>query len=137
MERAIWLKMTGKTEAAREIFYNELKPLETVPVVAIEHADLELESFRWGRAWRILDSALQRLKVANADLDRPEHRLMAIARAMLGIRHRGDLKSSIVEIERTMQWLRDVPVADYTDVQVGHIIFSVETRLANTTFILG
>jgi hypothetical protein len=105
-------------EAARAIFENELKPLENVPIVAIEHTDLEIDACRWGKGWRILDSALQHLKDAGANLDLPEHRLMASTRAMIGVRHRGDVDSSALEIERTKLWLQDVPVADYTDIQV-------------------
>ena len=118
IEHAIWLKITGQTGAARAIFENELRLLGNVPIVVIEQTDLELDAGRWGRAWRILDSALKHLKETGANLDLPENRLIALIRAMTGIRHRGDVDSSAVEIERTRQWLQDVPVADYTDVQV-------------------
>jgi hypothetical protein len=118
VERAIWFKMSGRVDDGRAIFNRELKAYRSFPVVIIERADLELEAGRWGAAWKILDSALRDLKEANADLDQPEHRLMALTWAMLGTRHRGDLASAALEIERTQDWLRNVPVADYTDVQV-------------------
>ncbi|KAF9771277.1 hypothetical protein IL306_011091 [Fusarium sp. DS 682] len=118
LERAIWLKISGRAEEARAIYYNELKSFATVPVVAIEHADLELEAGKWGRAWKILDSGLAQLHEADKDLDAPEHRLMALTWAMLGTRHRGDVTSSAREIERTQHWLAEVPVADYTDIQI-------------------
>jgi len=118
IERAIWHKMSGQGEDARAIFDCELKAYRSFSVVVIERADLELETGRWGAAWRILDSALRDLKEANADLDHPENRLMGLTWAMLGTRHRGDLASAAVEIERTQDWLRDVPVTDYTDIQV-------------------
>lgn len=118
VERAIWFKMSGRADDGRAIFDHELKAYRNFPVVIIERVDLEFETGRWGAAWKILDSKLRELKEANGDLNLPEHRLMALTWAMLGTRHRGDLASAAREIERTQVWLRDVPVADYTDVQV-------------------
>jgi hypothetical protein len=118
LEKAIWFKMVGRTDDARAIFGDELKRFEKTPVVAIEHAELELEAGKWGRAWRILDSRLIDLKKSHEDLDRPEHRLILLTWAMLGTRHRGDLAPSAREIERTQVWLGNVPVSDYSDIQV-------------------
>ncbi|KAF5681879.1 hypothetical protein FCIRC_5308 [Fusarium circinatum] len=133
LERAIWLKMSGLANEARAIFDNELRSFAAVPVVAIEHADLELEAGKWGRAWRILDLELLKLREAKEDLESPEHRLMLLTWAMLGTRHRGDVDSSAIEIERTQHWLDGVPVANYTDIQAGcirrYVIASLFTRL--------
>jgi hypothetical protein len=118
IERAIWLKMIGQVNAARAIFNHELKPFMRFPLFTIELADLEHESGRWGKAWRILDSGLAYAIETGEDLDAPEYRLMALTRAMLGTRHRGDLASSALEVERTQRWLCDVPVTEYTDIQV-------------------
>ncbi|QGI65071.1 hypothetical protein CEK26_009024 [Fusarium fujikuroi] len=133
LERAIWLKMSGLANEARAIFGNELGSFAAVPVVAIEHADLELEAGKWGRAWGILNSELLRLREAKEDLESPEHRLMLLTWAMLGTRHRGDVTSSAIEIERTQHWLAGVPVEEYTDIQAGcirrYVIASLFTRL--------
>jgi len=129
LEQAIWLKITGQTNAARDIWENELKTYRHIPVVAIEFADFEFESGRWGQAWRILDTALKAPRALDGkknngsldldvDLDLPEYRLMALTWAMLGVRHRGDLDSAAIEIERTRQWLWEKRVDDYTDVEV-------------------
>ncbi|KAG9502322.1 hypothetical protein J7337_005149 [Fusarium musae] len=133
LERAIWLKMSGLANEARAIFDNELRSFAAVPVVVIEHADLELEAGKWGRAWHILDSKLSQLREAKEDFESPEHRLMLLTWAMLGTRHRGDVTSSKIEIETTQHWLSGVPVADYTDVQAGcirrYVIAGLFTRL--------
>ena len=118
LERAIWLKIAGRATEARATFETELEPFAAVPVVAIEHADFELEAGRWGRAWRILNVRLEEAQNTNEDLGTAEHRLMALTWAMLGTRHRGDVTSSAREIERTQDWLSEVPVAQYTDIQV-------------------
>jgi hypothetical protein len=118
IERAIWLKTIGQVNAARAIFNHELKPFMKFPLITIELADLEHESGRWGKAWRILNSGLAYAKETEKDLDAPEYRLMALTRAMLGTRHRGDLASSALEVERTQSWLCNVPVTEYTDIQV-------------------
>jgi hypothetical protein len=126
LEDAIWLKLTGQSEAARAIFQDELKPFKNLPIISLEHADFELENGRWGRAWRILDSCLSTLKDNSANPGLPEHRLMALTRAMLGIRHRGDHATAAWEVERTRLWLQHVPVAEYTDIQVS--LFSGASR---------
>ena len=118
IERAIWLKMIGQVNAARAIFSYELKPFMRFPLFTIELADLEQEYGRWGKAWRILDSGLTYAKETGEDIDAPEYRLMALTRAMLGTHHRGDLASSALEVERTQRWLCNVPVTEYTDIQV-------------------
>ncbi|KAH8178995.1 CHAT domain-containing protein [Sarocladium implicatum] len=133
LERAIWLKIAGRSKEAQGIFENELAPYAAVPVVTIEHADFELEAGKWGRAWRILDSRLAQLREAREDLETAEHRLMALTCAMLGTRHRGDVTSSAREIERTQSWLSEVPVTDYTDIQSScvrrYVIANLFTRL--------
>jgi hypothetical protein len=115
--------MVGRTDDARAIFGNELKRFERTTVVAIEHAELELEAGKWGRAWRILDSRLIDLKKSHEDLDSSQHRLILLTWAMLGTRHRGDLASSAREIERTQVWLGNVPVSDYSDIQVRSFLY--------------
>src|SRR5687768_412672 len=82
IENAVWFKMTGDLTAARAIFANELQPLKDEPIVIIEHADLELESSRWGKAWRILDAALKNVlekgEAGEADLNLPHYRLIKL-----------------------------------------------------------
>lgn len=129
LERAIWLKTLGRTKEARSIYHDELAPLDDTPVVVIERADLEHESGRWGEAWRILDRALTLAKESGKDLDEPEYRLMALTRAMLGTRHRGNIVSSADEVARTQCWLRRVSIKDYTDIQVSYLFtLSLEVR---------
>src|SRR3954464_9475711 len=118
IEQALLLKVTGQVSSARAIFTGELKAFRNIPIVAIEHADLELEAGRWGAAWKTLNSARDHFKRVRADFDLPEHRLIALTWVMLGIRHRGDLDSAARELERTRQWLWELPVSEYTDIQV-------------------
>ncbi|KAF2679725.1 hypothetical protein K458DRAFT_490373 [Lentithecium fluviatile CBS 122367] len=136
LEKAIWLKKTGQRDAARTIFANDLAPVNNIPVVIIEQADLEIEAGRWGRAWRLLDSALKELADVHADLDLPQHRLMMMTREMLGIRHRGDHDSAAREIERMRQWLCDLPATEYTDVQTScisrYVIANMLSRLTSS-----
>lgn len=120
LERAIWLKMLGRTSEARAIYHDELGRFRTYPVVITELADLEHESGRWGEAWRILEAGLNDFEGTKPDLYSPEYRLMALTRAMLGTRHRGDVESSAHEVARTQRWLQNVPVGDYTDIQVSY-----------------
>jgi hypothetical protein len=110
--------MTGRMDASREIFEQHLIPLQHLPIVAIERAVLEQEAGRWGKAWSILDEAIKRAQYHDTDLDLPEYRLIAMMRAMFGIRHRGDLNFALQELRRTKAWLCDVQISEYTDIQV-------------------
>jgi hypothetical protein len=130
LEKSIWLKIIGQPDAARQMFNEELKPFHTEAVVVLEHADLELEYGRWGKAWRILDTALEDLRNTGTTLDLPEHRLMVLTWAMLGIRHRGCVDPVPIELERTRLWLEQVPVAEYTDIQVSFIL-TIRAKLSN------
>jgi hypothetical protein len=117
LERAIWFQIIGQVADAREIICHDLKLFTHIPVVAIEFAALEQGTGRWGIAWRILDCTLSDARGQNEDLDTPEYRLIALQRAVLGTCHRGDLISSSLEVQRTQNWLADVPVTEYTDIQ--------------------
>lgn len=121
VENAIWLKISGQSAAARLLYNHELSFYWNEPLIAIERADLELECGRWGRAWRILDAALTNSRAVKADLDLPEYRLLSLARAMFGIRHRGDVGCVPAELERTWKWLETVPPSAYTDLQASCI----------------
>ncbi|KAK7994557.1 hypothetical protein PG991_016145 [Apiospora marii] len=74
-----------------------------------------------GEAWRILEAGLNDFEGTRPDLYSPEYRLMALTRAMLGTRYRGDLDSSAHEVARTQRWLQNVPIDDYTDIQASCI----------------
>ncbi|KXJ85539.1 CHAT domain-domain-containing protein [Microdochium bolleyi] len=121
VEKVIWCRMVGQFEIGRHVLSHELKAFSASPVVVIEHGDLEIEAGRWGKAYRVLDAGLKSLEKVDYESDSAAYRLMALTRAMLGIRHRGDADSAIMEIERTLQWLEDVPVATYSDIQVSCI----------------
>jgi hypothetical protein len=122
IEATIWLRMTGRIEEARRVFQHKLHHIANKPIIIIERANLEHEAGRWGEAWRILNAALEDLRKSKANLDLPEHRLIALMWAMFGVRHRGDIVSSAKELERARGWLCDERVADFTDIQVSTMV---------------
>ncbi|KAH7031398.1 CHAT domain-containing protein [Microdochium trichocladiopsis] len=119
IEQVIWCRLVGQFDVGRKILLNELDAFSASPVVIIEHGDLEIEAGRWGEAYRVLDAGLKTLEKLEQQSETAARRLIALTRAMVGIRHRGDAESAIIEIERTMQWLGDVPVAAYSDIQAS------------------
>ncbi|KAK8064412.1 CHAT domain-containing protein [Apiospora phragmitis] len=118
IEKAIWLKITGRTDEARALYQNELSRFRDIPVM--------------GEAWRILDKGLVDAKESNQDLDLPEYRLMALTRAMLGTRHRGEIVASADEVARTQSWLLNVPIEGYTDIQLYSAYENSEAELIPT-----
>lgn len=118
LERSIWLRRIGRHEEALEIYTKQLVDAEDIPVVIIEHAGIYLETRRYGRLYRFVDSHLTRKASSQETLDQPEWRLLAIMKAMVVVRHKGIVEPAIDEVKRMQQWLKDLPVTEYTDVQV-------------------
>ncbi|KAF1991487.1 hypothetical protein K402DRAFT_388885 [Aulographum hederae CBS 113979] len=132
LEKAIALKRIGSYNEAQAIF-NELQPVHTTPVVLIEHADLLLEMGRWGKVCRLLDQPLKDLEHIS---ESAEYRLLYLMWAACCIRCRGNLKPAIKEVQRTKEWLWDVPIAEYTDIQVScvrrYVLTYLFTRLSTS-----
>ncbi len=119
LERAIRLTDLGEFQRSRCIFDGELFQHRNVPVVAIERAELALRQGRHKEIWETLEQALEdsHWKVGSP-LDEGACRLMRIFRALAAINYKGTLEPAKEEIGKTREWLRDVPVDAYTDVQV-------------------
>jgi hypothetical protein len=119
LERAIYLGNIGHYDRARSIFDNELLWAKSVPVVAIERAELALRQGRFRESWDVLDKVLADISSNSApDADEGVSRLMRIFHAMAAINCKGTLELAKEEIRLTREWLWDTPVSTYTDVQV-------------------
>jgi len=120
LERAVHCTITGQYADVRSIFDGSLSDVRTVPVVAIERAELALRQGRYKEIWETLETALAELPSEDATTDSEEasHRLMKLLHALAAIRHKGILDLARHEISRVREWLADTPIAKYTDVQV-------------------
>jgi len=122
LERAIEYRGIGLYNQARAIFTNELSRWNHVPVVFLEDAELSLQQGRFVEIWNMLNKRLEALNhgsgEAEVDLDAQEYRLMSMLLALAALHHKGILETALKEIDRTRAWLQDVPVEEYTDVQV-------------------
>lgn len=119
LERAIWLKQIGRYQDALAIFQHDLRSDHHIPVVLIEWSSLYLEHGRYGEVYRLLETPLQDQAHDQNVLDQPEWRLLALQRALVETRHKGILEPAIAELERTKEWLWDLPVSEYSDIQVS------------------
>lgn len=119
LERALWLKKIGKYQDAVAIFQDDLSSVRDIPVVLIEWSNLYLEHGRYGELYRLLERPLQEQAQDQAVLDQPEWRLLALQRVLVETRHKGILEPAMAELERTKKWLWDLPVSDYSDIQVS------------------
>jgi tetratricopeptide (TPR) repeat protein len=119
LERAIRLKKIGRYQDAVAIFQHNLNSVHDVPIVLIEWSNLYLEHGRYGEVYRLLEKPLQDQAQNQEVLDRPEWRLLALQRVLVETRHKGILEPAISELQRTKKWLWDLPVSEYSDIQVS------------------
>lgn len=139
LERAITLTEQGAYGEAQVVFDEKLNFQHRLnAVVVLEKAELALKQFKLGVLYRILDEALA--TASKTDLDVAEYRLMATLRAFAALSHKGNvcdtyrvkywqykrsnddfgiqINPATAELERARNWLKDVSVSEYTDVQV-------------------
>jgi hypothetical protein len=118
LERSIWLRRVGRYQEALKIYENELAAVRHIPLIIIEHGGAYIEARKYGKLYRLVDGHLTRMAQDESALDLPEWRLLAIMKAMVIVRHKGTVEPAIIELRRMQQWLKDVPVSSYTDIQV-------------------
>lgn len=116
LERAICLGRLGLYDESLSIFENDLSEWMIVPVVVYEKAILYISQGKVKDAHKTVSTFLE--DSTEDDLDLPEYRLLALLLGLEEISHLGKIERAVKEIGRTREWLKDVSVAAYTDVQV-------------------
>lgn len=53
---------------------------------------------------------------------------MSLTRAFAAFSHLGDYKPALEEIDKAWIWLKDVPVTEYTDIQVSERLLAASTQ---------
>jgi hypothetical protein len=119
LEKAIWLGRLGFYDESVAIFENDLSEWMIVPVVVYEKAKIYQVQGKVRDAYKVLSSFIE--DSDEDDLELPEYRLLALLLAVVEIHHLGHIGRACKEIDRTREWLKDVSVACYTDVQVCSI----------------
>jgi hypothetical protein len=122
LEKAIFFTRLCFYDEAQSIFEHQLAALKHVPVVIIESAELYLQQFRLQDVIGILESGLKvaQDRYIDADFDSSEYRLMGILLGFCEINAKGRLERVLQEIDRTVDWLANVSVEEYSDVQVSY-----------------
>lgn len=119
LERAIHCTTIGDYPTAYSIFDGELAhESTTVPVVMIECAELRLQQGKYGEIWEILDDFIAKIPADARCADDSSHRLIRLLHAMAAMKFKGVLGPAKEELYRTQEWLKDLPVDQYTDVHV-------------------
>lgn len=119
LERAVTLTDLGAYPEAQCLFSEELHSCRLTPVVVLARAELALGQLKYGYLFRILEEALIKAENDCLDVDRAEFRLMYLLRGFANLSHEGIMEPPLVEIYRAKEWLKDVPVAEYRDIQVS------------------
>ncbi|KZF22832.1 hypothetical protein L228DRAFT_137515 [Xylona heveae TC161] len=122
LEKAILFTEIGHYAQAHAIFETGFLTTRSVPVVVIEEAELAMQQLHYGEVYRILGRGLQAAQRSPGyDVNEPALRFMSLFQAMAAIHYKGTVTPAIEQIHRTQQWLKDVPVSEYTDIQVDVI----------------
>lgn len=116
LEKAIWLGKLGLYDESLSIFENDFMEWMIVPVVVYEKVMVQWSQGKLGDAYTTLSSFLE--DSSEDDLNLPEYRLLALVLAFVEICHRGKIDRAVYEIDRTREWLQNISVASYTDIQV-------------------
>jgi hypothetical protein len=116
LEKAIWLGKLGLYDDSLSIFENNLMEWMIMPVVVYEKVMVQWSQGKLRDAYTTLSSFLG--DSSEDDLNLPEYRLLALVLAFVEIYHRGKIDRAVYEIDRTREWLQNVSVASYTDIQV-------------------
>ena len=91
-------------------------------------AELALRQLKYGLLFRILNEALIDTEKDDTDIDKAEFRLMYLLRGFAILSHKGIKEPPLEEISRAKEWLRDVSVTEYTDIQVSDLLCIWSTR---------
>jgi len=129
LEKAIYFTRLCFYDEAQSIFEDKLSALKHIPVVIIEWAELFLLQLRLRDAINILESGFKASQDhdIDVDFDLTEYRLMRLFIGLCEIEGKGRLEGALQEIGRTVDWLTQVPVEEYSDVQVS--LSSIQTDI--------
>ena len=119
LERAVILTDLGSYTEAQCLFDRQLYSCRLTPVVVLARAELALRQLKYGLLFRILDEALAEVENNGLDVNKAEFRLMYLLRAFAILSHKGIKEPPLDEIFRAKEWLKDIPVTEYTDIQVS------------------
>jgi predicted Zn-dependent protease len=119
LEIAIYNRELGFHAKALSIFRKGLNQWLNKPIIVYEYAQVFLGQDKVKDAYTVLSTYIS--TVNNESLDQPEIRLLTLSLAFAEIYHLGRLERAIEEVNRTREWLKDIPVERYTDVQVRQL----------------
>lgn len=132
LERAILQTRLGLYAHAERIFKEELRDHHTLPVIAIHHAELYLQQFRFRKSYETLKLASDAFPVQEAaksqddkpvDLNVQAYDLMELFKALCNIKCRALWEPAYDEIKRTLERLGPIAVETYSDIQVFLFFF--------------
>lgn len=122
LERAIHLTELGLFADAHYIYDGPLAELKDTPVVAIEHADVFFRQGKFIQAAGVLRRALAAVEKGGWGFWRKKSGEMVLMRMFLATVEywsEGQLKPTLEAAKEMIQWLGNVEVAEYTDIQVS------------------
>jgi hypothetical protein len=122
LERAIQLKRIGQFEKADIVYRIDLASVGNVPVVLIERCELLAGQGRMGDIWSLLDPIMLSLRSSDAEMEREDHRLLALWHATACVFHLGAYKIGLEAVRLTRTWLSETSVDEYTDIMVSNFL---------------
>ena len=114
LEQAIFARRLGRYKEARRIWNEELPPSHTVPVLAIEKAELEIRLLRHQSELDILELCLASQSQWRQTPSEPEIKLLTILVAAARAKVHGSLYSALLEARRMRSMWEGKPIEEWS-----------------------
>ena len=114
LEQAIFARRLGRYKEARKNWNEKLPPSHTVPVLAIEKAELEARLLRHRKALDILEECLALQAQWRQTPSEPEIKLLTILAAAVKLKVHGNLRSALLEARKMKSMWRGKSIKEWS-----------------------
>ena len=114
LEQAIFARRLGRYKQARQLWNEKLPPSHTVPVLAIEKAELETRQLRHKTGLDILEECLASQAKWRQTPSEPEIKLLTILVAAAKVKVHGSLHSALLEARKMKSMWQGKPIKEWS-----------------------
>jgi hypothetical protein len=104
--------------AAEEIFNNELSAYSHIPIIALEHAELLIHSYKFLSILEVLNKVPESAFTDNEE-DRQVRQWIAMIRAVVKVVTEANSEPAMTELKNLQRAWATKPVNQFSDIEVG------------------